>query len=64
MPNWSEMTWEQIENYQSEFPLSQQEEAERQTHLAYRQAADDHGEAWKDHARTGFDRPTTPPANP
>lgn len=61
--NWREMTWDELENFQSEFPLSQEEEAERQAELTYRQDCDDFGQAWKDHARNGGDRPTTTPPN-
>ena len=61
--NWREMTWDELENFQSEFPLSQEEEEQRQGELNYRNECDHFGQLWKDHARNGGDRPTTTPPN-
>lgn len=65
MPNWSTMTWPTpLSDYQSEFPLSQEEENARLAEVARREESDEYGELWKEHARTGGDRPTQAPPNP
>lgn len=62
--SWKVMSLDDLVNYQSSFPISQEDETNRQNEIAYREILEDYVAAASDYRIHGGSNPPTPPPPP